>query len=99
MKENKKENIIDEDIGLGRFFELATTNKKYFNGLKLHESKNEILLDYKGDVELNGLNVIRAVEHKTNIGFKNINDFESSINAIDLLMIVKMLLLLGMFIN
>ena len=32
MKENKKENLIDEDIDMGRFFDLATTNKKYVIG-------------------------------------------------------------------
>ena len=48
----------------------------------MHEIKNEILQDYAGDFELNGLMIIGPVEHKTNIRFKNMEDFESYINAI-----------------
>ena len=79
----KIENIIDEDFDLGRFLELPITNKKYVNGLNLQEIKNEFLLDYRGDFELNGLMVIGPVKHKTNIIVKNMDDFESYINAID----------------
>ena len=49
----------------------------------MHEIKNEILQDYTGDFELNGKMIIRVVEHKTNIRFKNMDDFERYINAID----------------
>ena len=49
----------------------------------MHEIKNETLQDYTGDFELNGKMVIGPVEHKTNIRFKNMNDFERYINAID----------------
>ena len=31
-----------EDIDIGKFFELATTNKKYVNGLILHGITKEI---------------------------------------------------------
>ena len=34
-RRQKRENIA-EDIDLGRFFELATTNRKHVNGLNLH---------------------------------------------------------------
>ena len=51
--------------------------------MNLHEIKNKILLDYKGDFELNGLMVTGHVEHKTNFTFRNMDDFESYINAID----------------
>ena len=37
---------------MGRFFEVATTNKIYVNSLNLHENKKKIQLDYKGDFEL-----------------------------------------------
>ena len=74
-KRQKRQNLIDEDIDLGRFFELATTNKIYVNNLNLHEIKNEILQDYTSDFELNGKMIIGLVEHKTNIRFKNMNDF------------------------
>ena len=72
-----------EDIDLGRFFELATSNKLYVNNLILLEIKNDILQDYTGDFELNGLLIIGHIEHKTNMRFKNLDDFERYINAID----------------
>ena len=86
IKQNErrqKREIIVEDIDLGRFLEISTSNKRYVNNLNLHEFKNEILQDYTGDFELNGLMVIGSIEHKTNIRFKNMDDFESYINAID----------------
>ena len=85
MKRNKKEkNIIDEVIDLATFFKLATANKKYVNGLNLHEITNQVLLDYKADFELNRLiMIIGPIELKTNTRFKNMDDFESYINAID----------------
>ena len=49
----------------------------------MHEIKNEIIQDYKGDFELNGKMVIGPIEHKTNIRFKNMDDFERYINSID----------------
>ena len=79
----QKREIIAEDIDLGRFFELATTNRKYVNGLNLHEIKNEISKDHTGDFELIGSLLVGEVEQKTNIRFKNVDDFESHINAID----------------
>ena len=79
----KRENIV-EDIDLGRFFELAKTDRKYVNGLNfLHEIKNDILEDYAGDFELIGSMLVGEIEQKTNIRFKNVDDFESYINAID----------------
>ena len=78
----KKENVV-EDIDIGRFFESATINKRYVNGLNLHEYKNETLEDYTGDFELIGSTVIGEIEQKTNIRFKNVDDFETYINAID----------------
>ena len=71
-----------DDFDLGRFFELATSDKIYVNSLNLHEIKNETLQDYTGDFEFNGLKIIESVEHKTIITFKNMDDFESYINAI-----------------
>ena len=81
-RRQKRENMI-EDIDIGRFFELATSNKIYVNNLNLHEIKNEILQDYTGDFGLNGKMIIGPIEHKTNIRFKNMDDFERYINAID----------------
>ena len=59
-----------EDIDIGSFFELATSNKTYVNNLNLHKIKKEILQGYTGDFELNGLMIIGPIEHKTNIRFK-----------------------------
>ena len=83
-RRQKRENIAEEDIGVGRFFELATSNKINVNNLNLHEIKNEILEDYTGDFELIGKMIIGPIEHKTNIRFKNMDDFERYINAIDI---------------
>ena len=42
------------------------------------------LQDNTGDFELNGKMIIGPVEHKTNIRFKNMDDFERYVNAIDI---------------
>ena len=81
-RRQKRENIV-EDIDIGRFFELATSNKIYVNNSNLHEIKNEILQDYNNEFELNGKMIIGPIEHKTNIRFKNMDDFERYINAKD----------------
>ena len=39
--------------------------------------------DYTGDCELIGSMLIGEMEQKTNIRFKNVDDFETYINAID----------------
>ena len=41
-RRQKRENIAEQDIDIGRFFELATSNKIYVNNLNLHEIKDEI---------------------------------------------------------
>ena len=68
-RRQKRETMV-EDVDIGKFFELATSNKIYINNLNLHEIKNEILQDYTGVFELNGLMIIGAIEHKTNIRYK-----------------------------
>ena len=78
----KRENLV-ENIDVGRFLELATSNRKYVNGLNLHEIKVEILEYYTGDFELIGSMLVGEIEQKTNIRFKNVDDFESYINVID----------------
>ena len=74
-RRQKRQNVAEEDIDLGRFFELATSNKIYVKNLNLHEIKDEILQAYTGDFELNGIMIIGPIEHKTNIRFKNMDDF------------------------
>ena len=78
----ERDNMIEEDINLGRFFELPTTNKIYVNGLNLHQIKSEILLDYTGDFELIESMMIGEIEQKF-VRFKNVDDFETYLNAID----------------
>ena len=82
-RRQKRENLVEEDIDLGRFCELATTDKIDVNSLNLHEIQNEVLGDYRGDFELIGSMLVGELEQKTNIRFKNVGDFESYINAID----------------
>ena len=50
----------------------------------MHEIKNEILQDYTVDLELNGVMIIRLIEHKTNIRFEIMDAFESYINTKDI---------------
>ena len=82
-RRQRRENMV-EDIDIGRFFELATSNNIYVDNLNLHEIKNEILKDYTADFELIEKMIIGPVEHKTHIRFKNMDDFERYINAIDI---------------
>ena len=83
-RRQRRANMVDDiDIDIGRFFDLATSDKIYVNNLNLYEIKKEILQNYTGDFELNGKMIIGPVEHKTNIRFKNMDDIERYINAID----------------
>ena len=70
-----------EDNDLSRLFEIATSNKIYVKSLNLHEIKNEILQDYTGDFEWDGLMIIGPIEHKTNIRFINLDDFDTYIKC------------------
>ena len=81
-RNEKRENIVDEDVDSRKFFKLATIDKIYVTGLHLHEIKIESLVEYTGDFELKGPMVNGPVEHKTNSIFRNRDDFNSYINAI-----------------
>ena len=74
-RRQKRENVV-EDIDVGRFFELTTTNRKHVKGLILHEIKKEILKDHAGDFELIGSMLVGEVEQKTDIRFKIVDDFD-----------------------
>ena len=80
-RRQKRENMV-EDVEIGKFFELATSNKILVNNLNWHENKNEILQDYTGDFELNGLMIIGHNELEAN-RFKNKDHFESYLNTVD----------------
>ena len=81
-RKQKRENIIHEDVDLGRFFELATTNRKYVKCVNLHEKKNELLEVYTDDFELIGSMLIGEIEQKTRSRCKNVDDFETYNKAI-----------------
>ena len=51
--------------------------------LNLHEIKIEILLEYTGDFVLIGPMLIGEIKQKTNNRYKNVDDFDTCINAID----------------
>ena len=61
---------MDKDIIVGKFFELASSDKNYATGLYLYEYKSEKLLNSRGDFELYGSMIIGPVDHKTNFSFK-----------------------------
>ena len=82
-RKQKGEIVIDEDIDLGRVFELAKTTKIYVNSLNLHEITNESFLEYKYDFELIGSLLIGEIEQRRNIRFKILGDFETYIDGID----------------
>ena len=67
----KRENLLEEDTDTSSFSESASTNRKYVDGLNLHENKNKILLDSKNDFELIGSLLIGEIEQKTNIRLQN----------------------------
>ena len=66
----KREILVEEYINSGDIFEVATTNKKYVNGLNLHEIESKNLDDYTGDFELIGSMLIGEIEQKQILGVK-----------------------------
>ena len=75
--------MTEDDNALGGFFYLATTNKRYVNGINLPEIENEILEDYSGNFVLIGSKMVGGIEQKTKIRFKNVDNFETCFNAMD----------------
>ena len=57
--------------------------KKFKLLKKLHESKQERLVDYSGEFEMVGNLKIGDQIRQTQIRFKNTTEFEASINTID----------------
>ena len=68
-RERKRETTIDDDIDVGGFFELATSDKKGVDELNLNEIKTESLEEYTGCSELIGFNLIGEIEYKTKARF------------------------------
>ena len=70
LKENEKRENMAGEIDLGRFFEVASSDKIYVNNLNLPETKNEYLQDHTGDFELIGSMFFGEIEQKTNTRFE-----------------------------
>ena len=70
-------NPIKLQSQLKELFKIRIVNKK------LHEIKNKILRDYIGEFEMVGKLSIVDQTRGTHIRFKNMDDLESRINAID----------------
>ena len=79
---SKKQSHDDEDIDVGRFFELAEAERSNIRGLNVFEIRDR-LNDGNRGFELVGQMTINGIKKKTNMRFKNINDFESYIGKID----------------
>ena len=62
---------------------LKELNKIQIVNKNLHEIKQEILEDYEGEFEMVGLLKVGDQIRQTHIRFRNISDYEASINAID----------------
>ena len=75
--------MVEGDINLSRFLELATTNKQYVKRLNLHEIESGILIDFRGDFEMIGYMLIGEIEQTTNIRFRSVEDFEAYIHIVD----------------
>ena len=75
--------MTEEDINLGRFFELATNSKIHVNRLNLHETLNEFFLEYTGDFEMIRSMLIGEGQQKTNIRFENVEDIQSYTKTVD----------------
>ena len=63
--------------------ELKDINKIHVVNKNLHQIKNEILLDYTGEFEMVANLKIGHQIRETHIRFRNSNNYESYINAID----------------
>ena len=62
---------------------LKELNKIHVVNKNFHEIKQEILLDYTGDFEVVGNLKVGDQIRQTHIRFRNMDDFEAYINAID----------------
>ena len=87
MSQAKEQNLKnqshdDDEIDVGRFFELAEADRSNNKGLNVFEIRDK-LDDEKRGFELVGDITINGIKKKTNMRFKKINDFESYIEIID----------------
>ena len=59
--------MVEEDIDLGRIFELTTKNKIFVNRLSFHETEDEFLEVSTVDFESSVTMLFGEMEQKTNI--------------------------------
>ena len=81
-KQNSKKQSHDDEIDVGRFFELAEADKSNIEGLNVHEIRDK-LNDKNRGFELVGNLTINGIKRKTNMRFKNMTDYESYIEKKD----------------
>ena len=79
----RSDNNDDEEIDVDRFFEIAETNRSNIEGLNVFEIRDE-LMNGNCDFGLVGNLTKNGIKEKTNLHFKNMNDFESYFEKIDL---------------
>ena len=79
---NSQKQSHDDEIDLGRFFELAEADRSNIKGLNVFEIRDKLDNENRG-FELVGDITINGIKKKTNKRFKNMNDFESYIEKID----------------
>ena len=65
------------EAALKELYKIQVINKN------LHEIEHEILIDYKGGFDMIGILKIGEQNKQTHVRFRNMDDFESYINAID----------------
>ena len=81
-EQNSKKQSHDDEIDVGRFFELAEADKSNIKGLNFHEIKDK-LNDKNRGFELVGILTINGIKKKTNMRFKNTTDLKSYIEKVD----------------
>ena len=79
---NSKRQSNNEDIDVGRFFELAEAERSNIRGLNVHELRDKLNNGNRG-FELVGNLTINGIKMKTNMRFKNMTDFKSYIEKVD----------------
>ena len=81
-EQNSQKQSHDDEIDVRRFFELAEADRSNIKGLNVFEIRDKLDNGNRG-FELVGNITINGLKKKTNMRFKNMNDFESYIEKID----------------
>ena len=81
-QERNSDNNDDEEIDVGRFFELAEAERSNIRGLNVYGIRYKLKNGNRG-FELVGEMTINGIKKKTNMRFENYNDIESYIEKTD----------------